>query len=159
MEEPRLHLQITDERSLLDATDYLHDGVFPPKDAQYDAAEGVFTLTMWREVAGRRVPTRIPLVSRRVDHWARCRLVLRQVKHAIIRPKRRGDTMDSLPWPMVNEVVYRPETSEIRVLDCAGDLEITLQVSAIDGYLDDTGEITSDPDRWQPDPAEGDVAG
>jgi len=143
-----LEMAISDEASLLAATDWLHDGVFRPEDARYDADACTFTLTIWREVPGRTVPTRVPLVRRHVDTWRRCCLTLKRVETAAL-----SVSDPAVPLIFI-ELKYNSQTREAVVVECLEAMSISFRLAAIEGSLVDTGEIASDDDvgmhvaRW-----------
>ncbi len=128
-----LRLAITDEETLGQAGDYLHDGEFIPAEIRYDSATSTFTLMIWRETAF-HLKWRLFPVS---DAWARCRLTLRQVERAdiVVEEQKLGS--------IFLEFAYREQSRTLNLFT-AMNVKISLQVAALDGELEDTGEVKSD---------------
>ena len=134
----QIHIRIKSREDLTRAAEHYHDAVFAPEDARHNATTSTFSLTLWRETEGHVVRSRLPLLKRRVDHWARSVLTFKDCLRADIQVRDPG------VWPLLNLVDYDPATGKIH-FEIDGPMEITLYVSSLDGMLEDTGEVASEP--------------
>lgn len=135
-----LAFDITDEASLAEAGDVLHDAIFSLDETTYDEEAGVFTLTARREVPELARQERVWRIIPRIRMpRVRTTLTLRGVREAVVEER---DAWGLDPYTLL-EIEYNAETRAL-VIYIAEPLTMEFEVEGIAGRLEDIGRPTWD---------------
>jgi len=139
-----LQLTISDEETLRQAEDHLHDGFIDPSTVVFDPGISAFSLVMWRVIGSHQL-LRIFNVP---DNWARCRFTVRQVGRAEVIVEDKG------LWPVFIAFTYRPGSGTLE-FELAMAMKIRVHIRSLDGELTDIGDTSRNPTKWTKSPATG----
>jgi len=131
-------LQITDERTLQEASAYLHDAVLQRRDIQHDQAAKTVTLDVWRELWEETTSERVLLIFHR---WKaphiRCLLKFDNVSAC------QTEFTDELERYQICRLQFDPRNSQVRIVGVCC-FEIRLTVDSLKGSVSDLGERTTE---------------